>query len=102
MSVQHLVWLPRVVVACVCVHPGGRTVPKSGAQLLFYPRYHLDNSSLLARYPLEQARLLASVGSLCRSTCMLYSAMATPTLLSLERVMLHSHSDASTFKHRSA
>ena len=27
------------------------------SQLLFYPRYHLDNSSLLARYPLEQVRL---------------------------------------------
>ena len=61
MSVQHLVWLPRVVVACVSVHPGGRSAAKSGAQLLFYPRYHLDNSSLLARYPLEQARVLLCV-----------------------------------------
>ena len=37
------------------------------AQLLFYPRYHLDNSSLLARYPLEQARLLSAV--VLRSEC---------------------------------
>ena len=33
VSVQHLVWLPRVVVACVAVHPGGRAVAKSGAQV---------------------------------------------------------------------
>ena len=35
VSVQHLVWLPRVVVACVAVHPGGRSVAKSGAQVSF-------------------------------------------------------------------
>jgi len=76
VSVQHLVWLPRVVVACVCVHPGGRSVPKSGAQLLFYPRYHLDNSSLLARYPLEQARKSIAAHFCffpCLSTCTQYS-----------------------------
>ncbi len=75
MSVQHLVWLPRVVVACVAVHPGGRSVPKSGAQLLFYPRYHLDNSSLLARYPLEQARIAAHFCFWfpCLSTCIQHS-----------------------------
>ena len=73
MSVQHLVWLPRVVVACVCVHPGGRSVAKSGAQLLFYPRYHLDNSSLLARYPLEQARIARCSYFPCVSTCCQHS-----------------------------
>ncbi len=39
VSVQHLVWLPRVVVACVAVHPGGRSAAKSGAQVRSPPRF---------------------------------------------------------------
>ncbi len=56
---QHLMWLPRIVLACASVG-GGRERSGSGnssvgsAELLLYPRYHLDNSSLLARYPLPQ------------------------------------------------
>ena len=55
---QRLLWLPRVVL--VCAYVGATTAshgPKPAnlpCQLLLYPRYHLDHSSLLARHPLPQ------------------------------------------------
>ncbi|KAL3150452.1 hypothetical protein ABBQ32_000282 [Trebouxia sp. C0010 RCD-2024] len=58
--VQRLLWLPRVVVACAYVGAATNQDPKPAnlaCQLLLYPRYHLDHSSLLARYPLAQAPL---------------------------------------------
>lgn len=62
--VQRLLWLPRVVVVCAYV---GATTSSHGpkpanlpCQLLLYPRYHLDHSSLLARYPLPQVSPLLS------------------------------------------
>ena len=58
-GMQTLLWLPRVVVACALVG-GAKKGDKAGCQLLLYPRYHLDNSSLLARYPLVQVRLHAA------------------------------------------
>uniref|UniRef100_A0A061S7S9 Protein ric1 n=1 Tax=Tetraselmis sp. GSL018 TaxID=582737 RepID=A0A061S7S9_9CHLO len=58
ISVKALVWLPKVVVACVRAE--GSSAP---AELLLYPRYHLDNSSLLGRYPLHAVPLaLDAVG----------------------------------------
>lgn len=53
VAVQTLLWLPRVVVACALIG-GAKKGDKAGCQLLLYPRYHLDNSSLLARYSLVQ------------------------------------------------
>ena len=58
--VQRLLWLPRVVVACAYVGAATNPDPKPAnlpCQLLLYPRYHLDHSSLLARYPLPQVSL---------------------------------------------
>ena len=57
---QRLLWLPRVVVACAYVGAATNQNPKPAnlpCQLLLYPRYHLDHSSLLARYPLAQVSL---------------------------------------------
>jgi hypothetical protein len=51
---QHLMWLPRIVLACVS-QPSSTAA--GSAELLLYPRYHLDNASLLARYQLPQVRL---------------------------------------------
>lgn len=51
---QDLAWLPRIVVACARIHPAGGAAVKPGAQLMLYPRYHLDASSLLATYPLAK------------------------------------------------
>lgn len=63
---QALLWLPRMVLACTsaATWPGGRasaqqraaaTAPsKAGVQLLVFPRFHLDSSSLLGRHPLPQ------------------------------------------------
>ena len=54
---QRLLWLPRVVVACANVGAATNQNPKPAnlpCQLLLYPRYHLDHSSLLACYPLAQ------------------------------------------------
>jgi hypothetical protein len=51
---QALLWLPRIVVACALV--GGDGDAPAQVQLLLYPRYHLDNESLLARYPLNEVR----------------------------------------------
>ncbi len=63
-GVQRLLWLPRVVLVCAYV---GATTSSHGpkpanlpCQLLLYPRYHLDHSSLLARYPLPQVSPLLS------------------------------------------
>lgn len=56
---QTLLWLPRVVVACALIG-GAKKGDKAGCQLLLYPRYHLDNSSLLARYSLVQVGLHAA------------------------------------------
>jgi len=59
---QRLLWLPRVVL--VCAYVGATTSshsPKPAnlpCQLLLYPRYHLDHSSLLAQYPLPQVSSL--------------------------------------------
>lgn len=64
---QHLLWLPRVVAVCAsgdgAAGRGGGGGP--GAQLLLFPRFHLDSSSLLARYALAQARpdALAQAGA---------------------------------------
>lgn len=58
---QRLLWLPRVVVACAHVGPAASqqaTPSNLPCQLLLYPRYHLDHSSLLARYPLSQVSSL--------------------------------------------
>lgn len=61
-AVQRLLWLPRVVL--VCAYVGATTTshgPKPAnlpCQLLLYPRYHLDHSSLLARHPLPQVSSL--------------------------------------------
>ena len=63
---QRLLWLPRVVVACAYVAAATKQNPKPAnlpCQLLLYPRYHLDHSSLLARYPLAQVSL--NNGGLC-------------------------------------
>ena len=50
-------WLPGGIIAA-CAHVD--TKEAAGApQLLLYPQYHLDNSSLLARMPLKQVRLPA-------------------------------------------
>ncbi|KAK9828450.1 hypothetical protein WJX72_000056 [[Myrmecia] bisecta] len=59
MSVQALLWLPRIVVASVQRSGSGSRTGQlqAPAELLLYPRYHLDNSSLLARYPLPQVPL---------------------------------------------
>ncbi len=57
VPVQRLLWLPRVVLVCAYVGAATNTTPKPAnlqCQLLLYPRYHLDHSSLLARYPLPQ------------------------------------------------
>lgn len=54
---QRLLWLPRVVLVCAYVGSASSSGPKAASlpcQLLLYPRYHLDHSSLLARYPLPQ------------------------------------------------
>ncbi|KAL0029799.1 hypothetical protein WJX77_000735 [Trebouxia sp. C0004] len=68
IMVQRLLWLPRVVL--VCAYVGASTSshgPKPAnlpCHLLLYPRYHLDHSSLLARYPLPQAPIaLDALGS---------------------------------------
>ncbi|KAL0053131.1 hypothetical protein WJX82_001373 [Trebouxia sp. C0006] len=68
IMVQRLLWLPRVVL--VCAYVGATTSshsPKPAnlpCQLLLYPRYHLDHSSLLAQYPLPQAPIaLDALGS---------------------------------------
>lgn len=56
VGLQALLWLQRIVVACAIVNTPTSSDPQQGApQLLFYPRYHLDNSSLLTSYPLSQA-----------------------------------------------
>ena len=47
-------WLPRIILACVS-QPSFTAA--GSAELLLYPRYHLDNASLLARYQLPQVRL---------------------------------------------
>ena len=50
----------QIVVACAHVEGERGTAP---AELLLYPRYHLDNSSLLARFPLPTIPLaLDAVG----------------------------------------
>lgn len=45
-------WLPSGIIAA-CGHVDGK---EGGGtpQLLLYPQYHLDNTSLLARLPLKQ------------------------------------------------
>ncbi len=57
---QHLMWLPRVVLACVST-PATANHAASSADLLLYPRYHLDNASLLGRFPLQQVRPLGII-----------------------------------------
>lgn len=74
IRVQALVWLPRVIVVCAHVDGvaggGGGPAEHTAAQLLLYPRYHLDNSSLLARYPLAQAPIaMDAVGSYLLLAC---------------------------------
>jgi len=62
LAVAHLLWLPRVVAVCAAPGPApgrGGAGDSRGAALLLYPRLHLDSSSLLARYPLAQARRAA-------------------------------------------
>ncbi len=62
LAVAHLLWLPRVVAVCAAPGPApgrGGAGDGRGAALLLYPRLHLDSSSLLARYPLAQARRAA-------------------------------------------
>lgn len=51
-----LLWLPRIVVACVERQALTAQEAKPGAiaELLLFPRYHLDMGSLLARHPLSQ------------------------------------------------
>lgn len=49
-------WLPRVVLACVSTPSA--TNAASSSDLLLYPRYHLDNASLLGRFPLQQVRVV--------------------------------------------
>lgn len=64
LVLQRLLWLPRVVVVCAYVGAAPTTTPKPAnlpCQLLLYPRYHLDHSSLLARYPLPQVGSLKLV-----------------------------------------
>ncbi len=51
--VQHLMWLPRIVLACVSQ---ASSKAAGSSELLLYPRYHLDNASLLAQYHLPQVR----------------------------------------------
>ena len=46
---QALLWLPRMVLVCATVAGS-----QAAAHLLLFPRYHLDNASVLARYPVEQ------------------------------------------------
>ena len=55
-GMQHLLWLPRVVAVCASGDAGAGRGGGQGAQLLLFPRFHLDSSSLLARYALAQAR----------------------------------------------
>ena len=49
---QALLWLPRMVLVCATVAGS-----QAAAHLLLFPRYHLDNASVLARYPVEQVWL---------------------------------------------
>lgn len=49
---QHLMWLPRTVLAAVS--PPASSKQGGGAELLLYPRYHLDNASILGRLSLSQ------------------------------------------------
>ena len=52
---QALLWLPRMVLVCATVAGS-----QAAAHLLLFPRYHLDNASVLARYPVEQVWLTHS------------------------------------------
>lgn len=58
---QVLLWLPRMVLACASLGSGAaagkKGQPSAGVHLLLYPRYHLDNSSLLGRHILQQVGL---------------------------------------------
>jgi hypothetical protein len=56
-----VLWLPKVMVLC--------NAPPHGAgphELRFYPRYHLDDTSLLCRHPLRSAPLALDT-QVCRS-----------------------------------
>ncbi|KAK9798509.1 hypothetical protein WJX73_005261 [Symbiochloris irregularis] len=69
LAVQSLLWLPRMVLACASTaawagrgasaqqRAAATAATKSGVQLLVFPRFHLDSSSLLGRHPLPQAPL---------------------------------------------
>ncbi|KAK9831279.1 hypothetical protein WJX74_010194 [Apatococcus lobatus] len=65
-SVRMLLWLPRIVVACVERQALTAQEAKPGAiaELLLFPRYHLDMGSLLARHSLSQVpRAMDAVGN---------------------------------------
>ena len=76
MHAQHLMWLPRIVLACATLGASNSSGDRSGAsgpagggggaELRLYPRYHLDNSSLLGRFGLPQVRWLEA---LCFAGC---------------------------------
>lgn len=56
LQVQRLVWLPGGVIAA-CAHVDSKEAG-GAAQLLLYPRHHLDTASLMARAPLHQVSRL--------------------------------------------
>lgn len=85
VHVQHLMWLPRIVLACVSPPTAVNTA--SSADLLLYPRYHLDNASLLGRFPLQQARPSLLPGC---SVLTFIQAFRTPAQLA-KRMLITKH-----------
>ena len=67
---QHLMWLPRIVLACVSQ---ASSKAAGSSELLLYPRYHLDNASLLAQYHLPQVRARMRHSMLCAQVDVLYA-----------------------------
>jgi len=62
IAAAAVLWLPKVMVLCNA--PPHGTGPH---ELRFYPRYHLDDTSLLCRHPLRSAPLALDTQVRCQT-----------------------------------